>query len=136
MILLGKVTILQGYLYWMSTMSIMKMLDYLLFTRRHARLGYFSIPYIKKNVVIGMISNSGSTRINKCEGCTETKQTKKTCTPVHGDSELLSLIHADLSDLKQMMTRCGKKYYVTFIDNCSRYTKVYLEIRMKLLVYI
>ena len=24
------------------------------------------------------------------------------------------------------MTRKGKRYYITFIDDCSRYTKVYL----------
>ena len=39
---------------------------------------------------------------------------------------MLSLIHTDLDDLKQTMTRGGKRYYVTFIDDFSRYTKLYL----------
>jgi len=39
---------------------------------------------------------------------------------------LLGLIHIDLVDLKQTITRGGKKNFVTFIDDYSRYTKVYL----------
>ena len=38
----------------------------------------------------------------------------------------MSLIHADLVDLKQIETRDGKRYYITFIDDFSRYTRVYL----------
>jgi len=39
---------------------------------------------------------------------------------------LLGLIHTNLVDLKQTMTRGGKNYFVTFVDDYSRYTKVYL----------
>jgi len=39
---------------------------------------------------------------------------------------LLGLIHTDLVYLKQTRTRGGKNYFVTFIDDYSRYTKVYL----------
>lgn len=39
---------------------------------------------------------------------------------------MLILIHIDLGDLKQTMTKRGKKYHVTFIDDVSRYTNVYL----------
>ena len=34
-------------------------------------------------------------------------------------------VHYDLGDLKQTMTR-GKKFSVTFIDDYSRFTRVYL----------
>ena len=39
---------------------------------------------------------------------------------------MLGLIHTDLVYLKQTRTRGGKNYFVTFIDDYSRYTKVYL----------
>lgn len=42
------------------------------------------------------------------------------------ETKLLKLIHTDLSDLNQTITRGGKKYYVTFINYQSRYTKVCL----------
>ena len=38
----------------------------------------------------------------------------------------LDLIHTDLCDLKYLQTRCGKKYFVTFIDDCTKYCYVYL----------
>jgi len=60
----------------------------------------------------------------------ESKLTKKSCPSAQHEIELLGLIHYDLADLKQTMTRGGKSYFVTFIDDYSRYTKVYL-IRLK-----
>ena len=45
---------------------------------------------------------------------------------VSKETKLLELIHFDLGDLKQTMTRGGKKFYVTFIDDYSRFTRVYL----------
>ena len=42
------------------------------------------------------------------------------------ETKLLELIHSDLGDLKQTMIRGGKKFYVTFIDDYSMFTIVYL----------
>ena len=42
------------------------------------------------------------------------------------ETKLLELIHSDLGNLKQTMTKGGKKFYVTFIDDDSRFTRVYL----------
>ena len=42
------------------------------------------------------------------------------------ETKLLELIHYDLGDLIQTMTRGVKKFYVTFIDDYSRFTRVYL----------
>ena len=78
---------------------------------------------------------------NKCDVCVESKSTKKTCKLVQNrETELLSLIHSDLGDLKQTMTRRGKRYYITFIGDFSRYTKIYLlrnkdEAGEKFLIY-
>jgi len=41
-------------------------------------------------------------------------------------SELLDLIHTDLANLKQTLSRGGKNYFVKFIEDFSRYIKVYL----------
>ena len=40
--------------------------------------------------------------------------------------KLLNLVHSDLGDLKHTMTRGGKKFYVIFVDDHSRFTKLYL----------
>lgn len=42
------------------------------------------------------------------------------------NSELLDLIHNDVYDMKSILTKCAKKYFVIFIDDCSKYCYVYL----------
>ena len=40
--------------------------------------------------------------------------------------EPLELIHSDIYDLKFVQTNGVKKYFITFIDDCTRYSYVYL----------
>lgn len=83
----------------------------------HARLGHVNVSYLKKMQSLSLISGLDSNNFDKCEICAKAKITKKLCFSVNRETELLSLIHTDLGDLKQTMTRGGKRYYVTFIDN-------------------
>ena len=62
----------------------------------------------------------------KCESCVESETTKKSCKSIETESNLLSLIYSDLGDLKNTMTKGGKQFYITFIDDCSTYARVYL----------
>ena len=92
----------------------------------HARLGLVSSGYIKKMQTLGLINNIDYSGLSKCQICATSKLTRKTCGPMTRKTKLLELIHSDLGDLKQTMTRGGKKFYVTFIDDYSRFTRVYL----------
>ena len=92
----------------------------------YSRLRHVNISYIKGMQNHGIISNINHTCMNKCEICVESKITNKTCHSIYREIELLSSIHTDFGELKQTMTRGGKKYYVAFIDDFSKYTKVYL----------
>ena len=49
---------------------------------------------------LGLISSSNYSSMNKCEVCVEAKITKKTCTSIKRETNLLSLIHTELGDLK------------------------------------
>ena len=42
------------------------------------------------------------------------------------ETDLLGLVHTDLGDLKHTMTRGGERFYVIFVDDHSRFTKLYL----------
>ena len=42
------------------------------------------------------------------------------------NSEPLNLIHNDICDFKFIQTRADKKYFITFIDDSTRYCHVYL----------
>ena len=64
---------------------------------------------------------------NKCEVCTKSKFARQSFKSVQERSnELLSMIHSDLCDFKTITSRGGKNYFITFIDDCSKYCYVYL----------
>ena len=71
----------------------------------HGRLGHINLGYIKKMKECVIINSLSEANMEKCEICAETKITKKPCKSVTRDSELLSLVHSDLGDLKRTMTR-------------------------------
>ena len=74
---------------------------------------------------LGLINNIDYSYLSKCQICATSKLTKKTCESVSRETKLLEPIHYDLGDIKQTMTKGGKKFYVTFIDDYSRFTRVY-----------
>ena len=92
----------------------------------HARLGHVSNRYIKKMQTLGLINNIDYSGLSKGQIYATSKLTRKTCDLVIRETKLLELIHSDLRDLKQTMTRGRKKFYVTLIDDYSRLTRVYL----------
>ena len=66
----------------------------------HARLGHVNPTYVMKLQQLGLI-NMHDKQSKKCEICVESKLTKKSCPSVQHETELLSLIHSDVVDLKQ-----------------------------------
>jgi hypothetical protein len=62
----------------------------------------------------------------KCEIYIQTKMTKKPYPKIHRNSQILELIHSDICELNGILTRGGRRYFITFIDDFSRYTYVYL----------
>ena len=51
---------------------------------------------------------------------------KKPFPKVERNSQLLELIHSDIYEINGMLTKGGKRYFITFIDDYSRFTYVYL----------
>ncbi|CAN1185666.1 Retrovirus-related Pol polyprotein from transposon TNT 1-94, partial [Linum perenne] len=108
----------------------------------HGRLGHLnktSLKLMRKMDLLPKLELQKS--IPKCPVCVEAKFAKK---PFHAVTkrvtDLLELIHSDLADFKEVESKGGKRYYVTFVDDFSRYTKVYLlrtkdEAEVKFLAY-
>jgi len=64
---------------------------------------------------------------SKCPECVEAKfATKPFKSVTTRKTYLLELVHSDLADFKNTMSKGEKKLYITFVDDYSRYTKVYL----------
>ena len=56
----------------------------------------------------------------------QSKITKKSHKSIVKESEPLHLIHFDICEFDGTLTRNGKRYFITFIDDCSDYTDVVL----------
>jgi hypothetical protein len=67
----------------------------------------------------------------KCHACVQAKQPCKPFKSIE-DKKLapLDLIHSDLCEMNGILTRAAKKYFITFIDDATRYCQLYL-VKMK-----
>ncbi|UYV82907.1 hypothetical protein LAZ67_22001343, partial [Cordylochernes scorpioides] len=97
----------------------------------HDRLGHRNIESIKKirneNLARGLSLNNCS-HSTDCVQCiqgklTETPFPKKT---EYRATETLQLVHSDICGPLPTNSLSGKRYFLTFTDDYSRYTKIYL----------
>ena len=93
----------------------------------HLRLGHINLDRIDRLVKSGPLSELKVGTLPVCESCLEGKMTKR---PFTGKGlrakEPLELIHSDVCGPMNVKARGGYEYYVTFIDDYSRYGYVYL----------
>jgi len=96
----------------------------------HQRLGHVSVGQMKlmaaKQLVNGL-DLSLDVALSLCEGCVEGKMHRK---PHKSVGEIrftgkLQLVHSDVCGPMQTQSVGGNRYFVTFIDDYSRYTAVY-----------
>ncbi|KAG8381639.1 hypothetical protein BUALT_Bualt06G0142500 [Buddleja alternifolia] len=93
----------------------------------HLRLGHINSNRIQRLVSDGLISPLDLKNLPVCESCLEGKMTKR---PFKGKgnraTQLLELIHTDVCGPMNIQARGGFEYFITFIDDYSRYGYVYL----------
>ena len=92
----------------------------------HSRLCHVNKRIIQNMSTLDMIPKMTESESDKCEFCTQAKITKKPHKSVDRESEPLDLIHSDICELDGTLTRHGHRYFITFIDDCSDFTYVYL----------
>ena len=92
----------------------------------HAKLTKTPSPRVERTTEPMNLIPKFKTNQEKCELCVQAKLTKTPSPRVERTTEPLGLIYTDLCDLKYVQTRGGKKFFVTFIDDCTRYYYVYL----------
>ena len=91
----------------------------------HARLGHVNYKSLQKRINMEILPNFECNK-SKCQVCVESKFAKHPYNSVERNSEPLDLIHTDICDMKSIPSPGGKKYFITFIDDCTRYCYVYL----------
>ena len=92
----------------------------------HGRLGYVNYHTLHRLINLNLLPKFEIDFDHKCETCVEAKMARACFISIERRTEPLDLIHSDVRDLKSIQTKGGKKYFITFIDDCTRYNYVYL----------
>ena len=91
----------------------------------HGRLGHVNYNTLRRLINMKCLPKFKIDPNHKCEICVESKLARTSFQSIERSSEPLELIHLDICDLKFIQTRGGKKYFLTLIDDCTRYCYVY-----------
>ena len=93
----------------------------------HLRLGHIGYDRIQRLTKYGPLRELTLGELHVCESCLEGKLTKCPFS-AKGDraKEPLGLVHSDVCGPLNVQARGGFEYFVTFIDDYSRYSCLYL----------
>ena len=93
----------------------------------HSRLCHINFNSIIRLSKLNLIMKIPVVRRSKCHACVQAKQP---CKPFNSMEEKslapLDLIHSDLCEMNGILTRAGKKYFISLIDDATRYCQLYL----------
>ena len=93
----------------------------------HLKLGHINIERIRRMVTGGLLSPLDVTALPVCEPCLEEKMTMKPFkAKCYRAKEVLDLLHIDLCGPMSTNARGGYEYFITFINDYSRYEYIYL----------
>ena len=93
----------------------------------HLRLGHINLDRICRLVMCGYLNPLDMTALPVCESCLEGKIIMRPFkSKGHRAKEVLDLVHADLCGPISTSARGGYEYFITFIDDYSRYEYRYL----------
>jgi hypothetical protein len=93
----------------------------------HSRLCHVNFGYLMWLANMNLIPKFNVVKGSKCHVCVQSKQPRKP----HKAAETrnlapLELVHSDLCEMNGDLTKGGKRYFMTFIDDCTRFCYVYL----------
>lgn len=92
----------------------------------HMRLGHVGEKALQGLVKQGLLKGAKTGKIDFCEHCVLGKQTRvKFGAAIHRTKGTLDYIHTDVWGPSRNVSLGGKRYFVTFIDDFSRYVWVY-----------
>src|SRR5436190_1491859 len=93
----------------------------------HSRLCHINFGCMTRLAKMNLIPNFTTVEGSKCQVCVQAKQPRKSHTTAEvRDLVPLELIHSDLCEMSGVVTKGGKKYFMTLIDDSTRYCYVYL----------
>jgi len=91
----------------------------------HRRLGHIPIEKVKRLVNDGVLEALDFTDFGTCVDCIKEKQTNKIKKGARRSSDILEIEHTGISGPYEMYLN-GQRYFITFIDDYSRYMYFFL----------
>jgi transposase InsO family protein len=93
----------------------------------HPPLCHINFGCVSRLANLNLIPNFDLVKGSKCQVCVQSKQPRKP----HKAAEArnlapLDLIHSDLCEMNGILIKGGKQYFITFIDDSTRFCYVYL----------
>ena len=92
----------------------------------HKRLGHISKQRIERLVSDGILDSLDLRDFKVCIECIKGKQTNVRKLSANRSSNVLELIHTDICGPFPTASWNGQRYFITFIDDYSRYGYIYL----------
>ena len=93
----------------------------------HLRLGYISLDRINRLTNDSPLRELSVGTLPVCESCLEEKMTKRSFSGKRKRAEEpLELVHSDVCGPLNVQARGGYEYFISFIDDFSRYGYIYL----------
>jgi transposase InsO family protein len=92
----------------------------------HRRLGHISKERLERLVKDEILPNLDFTDFDVCVDCIKGKQTKHTKKCATRSGRLLEIVHTDICGPFDSASFGREKYFITFIDDFSRYCYIYL----------
>ena len=88
----------------------------------HNRLGHVNYKKMLNMKKLGLLQNCGGNKPKNFEVCVQAKITKKTLSNCYKKYKYAGPDSLDTCDFKSFVTRGGMKYFITFIDDHSRFS--------------
>jgi hypothetical protein len=93
----------------------------------HSRLCHVNFGRMMRLSNLSLIPKFTFIKNSKCHVCVESRQTRKPHKTVEARSlASLELIHSDLCEMNGVLTKGEKKYFMTLIDDSTRFCYIYL----------
>ena len=119
------------YLFWIFIIPVIIILFLFLTstdnsTIWHARLGHIGQDRMNGLAREGLLGQLAKVSLPNCEHCLVGKLTRKPFGKATRASSPLQLVHSDIYGPLSVRARRGANYFITFIDDYTRYSYVYL----------
>jgi hypothetical protein len=93
----------------------------------HSRLCHIKFGCMSRLSSMSLIPNFNTVKGSKCQECVQAKQPRKPHKAIDKrHTTLLELIRSNLCEMNGVLTKGGKRYFMTLIDGATKYCYVFL----------